>query len=444
MAKSRTTRIVTKKHLARVERERIQRRHILLASMVVFVLVVGLIVFGILQQTIIQPRQPVAIVDGEAISTREFQGFARYQRRQLVQQYIATYQNMQFFADDANTQAFFQQNLRQIQFQLEPTALGQEVINGLVEDRLIRAEAERRGIIVKPEEVDELIQQAFGYYPGGEAATPTAAPTTIPTSTLSPTQLALIPPTATPTEEETPSPQATSEVDLTPSPEFEPEAIATPAEPEGPAPTPVPEPTATPYTFEAFQQDYNVVLEGLKQEINIGQADLRSFFESQLYRQKLMEAMTADVSWTQEQVWARHILVEDENTAREVLGRLEDGDEFAELASQYSLDESNKERGGDLDWFPLGLMAPEFEKTAFETKIGDISQPVQTQFGWHIIQVLGHEDRPLSPAEYEQLRQADFQDWLTQQRLFADVEMFDYWVDRVPTQPTIPPAIQQP
>lgn len=91
-----------------------------------------------------------------------------------------------------------------------------------------------------------------------------------------------------------------------------------------------------------------------------------------------------------EQIHARHILVGSEKLAwklREKLSKKKGA--FEVLAATYSLDDSNKSRGGDLNWFPRGIMVKAFEKTAFSLKKNGISKPVKTQFGWHIIEVLG-------------------------------------------------------
>jgi peptidyl-prolyl cis-trans isomerase C len=104
-----------------------------------------------------------------------------------------------------------------------------------------------------------------------------------------------------------------------------------------------------------------------------------------------------------ERVRARHILVASEQEAQQVRARIEKGEKFEDLAKQYSLDGS-KEYGGDLGYFTAPEMVPEFSKAAFALKPGEVSQPVKTDFGWHIIKL---EDRKTGGAQpYDQVKTA--------------------------------------
>ena len=89
----------------------------------------------------------------------------------------------------------------------------------------------------------------------------------------------------------------------------------------------------------------------------------------------------------QEQVKASHILVDTGEEALEVKARLDGGEDFAELASEYSLDDTNSEQGGNLGYFGRSGMVQEFSDAAFSLEIGEISDPVQSTFGYHIILV---------------------------------------------------------
>ncbi len=91
-----------------------------------------------------------------------------------------------------------------------------------------------------------------------------------------------------------------------------------------------------------------------------------------------------------EELKARHILVAEEDKAKELVAKLKDGGDFEALAKELSKDKSSGIQGGDLGYFTEDRMVPAFSKAAFALKKGEVSDPVQTGFGWHVIKV---EDR---------------------------------------------------
>ncbi len=118
-----------------------------------------------------------------------------------------------------------------------------------------------------------------------------------------------------------------------------------------------------------------------------------------------------------EQVHARHIIVGSEKKAYRLLQQLrQHRDRFSSLAATYSLDDSNKARGGDLNWFPRGVMLKPFDDAVFSLKVHGLSHPVKTRFGWHIIEVLGKRaemQKPLSQVRDEIVAVLQ-QQWLQQ------------------------------
>ncbi len=131
-----------------------------------------------------------------------------------------------------------------------------------------------------------------------------------------------------------------------------------------------------------------------------------------------------------EQIHAAHILLRDEEEAKRIAALLrKDPEQFSALAARYSLDDGNKSRGGDLNWFPRGVMSKPFEEAAFALKnIGDISEPVQSESGWHIIQLKGR--RPASVQSFEDARREivhilqhqAFEEWVEKLIRHADIQ----------------------
>src|SRR5699024_4963550 len=166
-------------------------------------------------------------------------------------------------------------------------------------------------------------------------------------------------------------------------------------------------------TTKVLENKYDVDEKEVDKEIDKMKDELGDQFEMVLQQQGMDEdslrkmlhvsllqeaALSEDIEFDEDElkeqyermkteIKAQHILVPDEDTAKEVKKKLDDGEDFAKLAKEYSTDESNKDDGGKLGYFSVGEMDPAFEDAAYSMKKGDVSDPVQSQFGFHIIKV---------------------------------------------------------
>jgi len=147
-------------------------------------------------------------------------------------------------------------------------------------------------------------------------------------------------------------------------------------------------------------------------------------FESQvrasLLAQKLLTAHGGPAEV--EQVHAAHILVGTEETGNEVLAKLKAGGSFADLAKEYSTDSNSKDNGGDLGWFPQGMMVSEFDAAAFALQPGETSGLVETSYGYHIIRVLERGVRSVRAELLPYYNQLNFQRWFEAELAKANVE----------------------
>jgi peptidyl-prolyl cis-trans isomerase C len=121
---------------------------------------------------------------------------------------------------------------------------------------------------------------------------------------------------------------------------------------------------------------------------SVSEADAKKFYDQQVGNAK-----------AQEEVRARHILVESEDLAKQLHGRITKGEDFVALAKEHSKDPGSKDDGGDLGYFGKGQMVPVFEETAFGLKAGEVSTPVKSQFGWHIVKVEDRRARGAPPFD---------------------------------------------
>jgi peptidyl-prolyl cis-trans isomerase D len=420
---------INKKHLAHLEVVRRQDRIIRISAIVIIVLVIGIVGFGILNGTVFLPYRTVASVNGDKISVAEFQQQVKLERIQTINQYMQYMQFAQMLGvQDPTNDPNFSSILKQANTLLTSTdAMGQQVLDLLINDRLTRQEAKKRGITVSSEEVEKALQESSNYFVNG---TPTAAPTATPFEqpTLNPTELALvtITPTAGPTLTATPDVNATPTLEATAGPTATAAATATA------------QPTATPVTEQGYKDLLKTRIADMTKNTGMDEAAYRRLIEGNLLHDKLLADVTKDLKPFQEQVWARHILVKTIEEAVAVQARLRNGDDFAKVAAEMSLDTGSKDKGGDLGWFGKGAMVAPFETAAFALPVGQISEPIQSDYGFHIIQVLGHENRPVDEKQFTQEKQTVFSDFLKTLRTAADVQIFDLWKTNVPTEPALP------
>lgn len=151
------------------------------------------------------------------------------------------------------------------------------------------------------------------------------------------------------------------------------------------------------WTYESFSEQLmlkmrlNKMLGQEIPELKVDETEMMKFFET-----------NKDKLSTPEMVRARHILVDSSETAQEVIGKLKAGADFALLAQEYSKDTGSLVCDGELGFFTRGMMVESFENASFSLEVGEISEPIKSDFGYHIIEVL--EKKPAKTADYEEVK----------------------------------------
>jgi parvulin-like peptidyl-prolyl isomerase len=418
---------VRRRHRSRAERERRINRIVLIAAGALVVAIVALLVFGVAYEAVVKPNEPVATVGDVSISTRDFQSRFKLQRYQTIIQ-LANLAPIYGTCDTADAQSPIYQFCQQLQY---PSLMGLAVLDAIIEEEVIRQEAEARGIVVSDEEVQDQINEFFRYNPNPQ--TPTPSPEPLPTAT----------------RRFTPTPTLTRTPTLTPTGTLAPPPSPTPSL----MPSEMPTATATLTSEEArlrFEDNFNGEAALVAALAGIGEQEYRAIYKAQLVREKVSEAITADVATIVDQVRLRQIRVSTEQEAFEILEALRDGESFAALArnadAPRDANDPNRYLGGDLDWQPRESLGVNVAAEAFEAPIGPVVGPIRdvdilgAQAGqlpqeyYFIIQVLGHQVRPLDEAMLESQREERFDTWLSSGR--SQAETFDYWRERVPEHPT--------
>jgi parvulin-like peptidyl-prolyl isomerase len=310
-----------------------------------------ILAFGYLRENVLRASEAAAVVNGETITLAQILDRVRPRAAAL----------------DAQASFYQAQGLDQAatQVSLQRSGLPDQVLDTMVEERLVAAELARRGLTVSDSEVEEAIRKEIAEQ---EAMTrPSPTPTTAPAAEASPS------PTVAPTA--------------------------------GPTPTSTVVPTLA---ADEFQTAYERFL----QRANLTDAAYRELKRAEVARDKLREDIGTNLPRTEEMVHARHILVDNDESLQQVQQKLGEGVPFDQVAKEHSTDRGSRDKGGDLGWFPRGQMNAPFEAAAFSQPIGEIGPPVQSPNGTHIIQVLARDpNHQLTAEQIEGKAAQGYQAW---------------------------------
>jgi parvulin-like peptidyl-prolyl isomerase len=199
-------------------------------------------------------------------------------------------------------------------------------------------------------------------------------------------------------------------------------------------------PVATPYTREAYEENYRTYFEEIYVDTGMSENTLRSLFESKLRTEKLRIVIGEEQEFLEEeQVHVKHILLSLDNldTAASVLARALESEDFDKLALEFSDDVSNAAAGGDLGWVARGETVNSFEQVIFSADVGVLSDLVATQFGLHIVKVVERQVRSLPDSVLDQRRLLAFNEWLSAIRTTTSIDILDWWEPYAPIKPTL-------
>jgi parvulin-like peptidyl-prolyl isomerase len=360
------------------QREQHQQRRLYIAVGVLIVVVGAIFLGGIFYDNVVRANEVIAQIGSDNITAAQLLSEVRPAARSL---------------DTQAKQLGGGTNIAQYVDQ-QKHSLPDQTLSDVIDKTLIQQEAARRGISVAPAELDDKERQTVADFQA--AANPTL----------------------TPEAAASPESGAASDADTaaTPAPTLLPTPAAAASPSEATTPTAVP-------TLDT--STYGPALQQLLDRNNLAEPDFRDRLLQSMLREKLQTAIGQDqVSDTQEQIHARHILVATQEQADSVLAQLQAGADFATLASQISVDPGSKDKGGDLGWFGRGVMDPPFETAAFALQPGQLSDVIHGANGFHIIQLLERDPaRPIPADQVTSQRQKAFTDWLASRRSSQDVKL---------------------
>jgi hypothetical protein len=335
----RTPATLTRKQRRHLRRDQEQTRWVVAIAAVIILLVLGVIGYGYVNTYFLRVKQPAAVVYGKTITIGQVQEEVRFERVQLVASYNRLVASATTLMDPAEAAALQSQADVIANSLSDKVALADSSLQFLIDAELARHEAEMRGITVTDEEVQAAVDEVLGYIP---AATLTAMPSPSKTLTFTPTSTHTLTPTVTvggPTL--TPSSTMTLTPTLTQTPTLGGTVTATLTTTLTPTTTTVP--TATPFTEQAYQKYYTLYVADIERQTGISEAEYRERVRSELYIQKVRNAIMSEVARTEEQVHLAQLVVGDYQEAVDTLARLLRGETWNALVAEVSTDAASKE-----------------------------------------------------------------------------------------------------
>ncbi len=440
---------LSRKEFLRQRKQAEQTRQIRLAVIGVGTLLGLILLTAIIVEYVVRPRQAIVRVGEETISLSEWQERVRFERAQIligVESAVDTF----FNGDIGQAQLVFGQQLgQQLSILQDPEVFGEQVLNQMIDEILVRQEAQARGITVTSEDVDALIGERYSYFDGGlPTPLPTGTNTPVPTPSITPIPTAIITDTEGITEVVTLEPTIAPTV--------------------GPTSTPLP--TSTPVSLEAFEEAYDEELTAYRDR-GVNDELFRYVAEQQLYQERLLEALAEEkddeINREELQVSLYVLSFGSEAEAVDYQQRIADTDYLtvwntlrsdllanppvAPVVTEDGVTETPEEptstaTATEYVWrnqegLELTLGITVTATILDDLSIGETSDIVMNAGAdglvtYYIVQLSGRELRPVTETVIEQQKVEFFSAWLEEVRIDG-FEDLGGWRSRAPRQPAI-------
>jgi parvulin-like peptidyl-prolyl isomerase len=403
---------LTKKQIAVSRREKQQRKRILIGLGALTALVLGIALVALLDQLILKPSRPVAVVNDVRIRADDYRSRVLYERFILDTMLQNLQSQLALLDPEDPTGGFLAQYYQQIADQTRQQRLGvdRQTLDDMVDEELVRQKAAELGLTVSEDELSEAIRSRIASMSGYWTETRATA---VASTAIAVTATAE---TFTPTPEPTSTPTLTATLVTTATPTVTPEI-----------PTPAPTPTRHIITDDEFNQNYASYLDVLKEQTGFNEADFRQVVEVGLLIEKVYQHFADQVPTEAEQVNVSHIQADTQEQALAAEKRLDAGEDFALVASEVSTDTLTAKNGGELGWLLKGDLAGQFgqgvEEAALSLQPGQYSQPISSTVGLQIIKVNERGVRPLSEYRLQLEQQQAYSNWLQEARNGEGVEI---------------------